>query len=146
MNIIQATDHALHKVALLFDEYRQFYRQPSDVEGATRFLKERIDRKESTIFLAFTPEGDAMGFVQLYPIFTSVGMQKAFLLNDLYVKSEYRKKGVGSALLQKSKEYGNSVGAAWILLQTEDKNLNAQKLYEKVGYVKTTDFFYFLET
>ena len=54
----------LELVVPLFDAYRQFYRQPSDPEGARRFLRERFVREDWIVFLAVAP-GAAVGFTQL---------------------------------------------------------------------------------
>src|SRR5687768_51206 len=86
----------------LFDAYRQFYKQAPDGEGARRFLSERLEKGESVVFLA-VENGRAIGFTQLYPIFSSVGMGKSWLLNDLYVEAGARKKGAGDLLLEAAK-------------------------------------------
>ena len=83
MNIIQATTAELDKAAKLFDDYRVFYDQEPDFEGAKRFLNERMAGNESVIYLALDENNEPMGFVQLYPSFTSVGMKKLWVLNDL---------------------------------------------------------------
>jgi GNAT superfamily N-acetyltransferase len=83
----------------LFDLYRQFYEQASDLAMAENFLAQRLQHNESVIFLAFDG-ADAVGFTQLYPGFSSVSMARTFLLNDLYVVSSHRRHGVGSLLLE----------------------------------------------
>lgn len=42
MNIVQVTLNDLDTIVELFDQYRKFYGQPSDKEGASQFIKERI--------------------------------------------------------------------------------------------------------
>ena len=73
-------------VAPLFDAYRQFYQQPSDPALARAFIAERLARSESVIFLA-ERDGQAVGFVQLYPLFSSTAARprRLWLLNDLFV-------------------------------------------------------------
>ena len=44
----------------------------------------RMKNGESVIYLAMDDNNEAMGFVQLYPSFTSVGMNKMWILNDLW--------------------------------------------------------------
>jgi len=128
-------------VAPLFDAYRIFYKQPSDINAAEHFIKERLLKQESVIFIAFINE-EAVGFVQLYPIFTSVGMQRTWLLNDLFVDAAHRGKGIATALLESAKDFGKNNNGKWLMLQTGNDNLEAQKLYEKNGWHKETDFFY----
>jgi len=89
MNIKKATLSDLESVTHLFNEYRIFYKQPSNPEGAKIFIQERLTTGDSVIFLASDDRG-MIGFTQLYPTFTSIGMKKAWILNDLYVSEEAR--------------------------------------------------------
>lgn len=125
----------------LFDAYRIFYKKASDQQAATFFLKERLQKNESIIFIACI-NNNAVGFTQLYPIFSSVSMQSAWLLNDLYTNEAARKKGVATALLNHAKEFGASTNAKYLMLQTAADNKTAQKLYEQNGWQKETDWFY----
>ena len=141
LQIIEAGIEHINFIAPLFNEYRIFYEQADDIAGATHFLMERMSKKESTIFLALV-DGEAVGFTQLYPIFSSVSLRPALLLNDLFVAENARQQGIANALLNKAKEYGNKTGAKWLLLETAFDNYNAQSVYEKNGWIKQTGFFY----
>lgn len=141
LKIKKATIDDAGLIAPLFDAYRVFYQQLTNVDAALVFLQERLSNNESVIFIAFI-DGKAVGFTQLYPIFSSVSMSRAYLLNDLYVAEEIRKQGIAQALLNKAKAYGQKNNAKWLLLQTEADNYTAQALYEKNGWLKQTDFFY----
>ena len=128
-------------VAILFDAYRVFYKQSSNLQAAFDFLEQRVDKNESTIFMAIL-QGEAVGFIQLYPIFSSVSLKPAWLLNDLYVAENARRQGVAEALLQQAKQFAMETNAAYVLLQTSEDNYKAQSVYEKNGWIKLTDFFY----
>lgn len=128
-------------IAPLFDAYRIFYEQESNIDAAVAFLYERLSKNESTIFIAFVNDV-AVGFTQLYPIFTSVSLRTAWLLNDLFVAENARQQGVAEALLNKAKEFGVEKNAGWLLLETAFNNYKAQSVYEKNGWIKQTDFFY----
>ena len=141
LEIKKATTEDVTRVVLLFDEYRKFYKQASDMEAAADFLQERLAKNESVIFIAFVNE-TAVGFCQLFPIFSSVGLKRAWLLNDLYVNETARGQGVAAALLQKAKEWGIKTNSGWLLLQTGADNYTAQSVYEKNGWKKIDDFFY----
>ena len=141
LEIKKATREDIAKAALLFDAYRVFYKQPSDLKKAFDFLEQRLDMDESVIFLAIL-KNEAVGLVQMYPIFSSVSLKRAWLLNDLFVAENARNQGVAEALLQETKQYGAETDAAFIILQTADDNYKAQSVYEKNGWIKTQDFFY----
>ena len=132
--IITATIQELGPLVEMFDLYRQFYRQPSDVLGAKEFLTERIKKKDSVIFLAIQRE-EYTGFVQCYPLFTSVGMKKLWLLNDLFVKNEYRGQGISKMLIGRCKQLAFETGAKGLMLETEKSNAIGNRLYPEEGFV-----------
>jgi ribosomal protein S18 acetylase RimI-like enzyme len=142
MIVRDATLQDVAAVAVLFDAYRIHYEQAPDLPGAAAFLADRIRNGESVIYLA--EEGaELLGFVQLYPLFTSVGMQRAWLLNDLYVWEPHRNRGIGRALIDAAKSLARATGAKWIMLQTHSDNINAQALYEKTGFEKDDSYYYY---
>ncbi|MCP4974648.1 MAG: GNAT family N-acetyltransferase [Maribacter sp.] len=141
IRIIQATKSNLEEIVPLFDQYRIFYGQESDILRARDFLADRIIKNESIIFLAFF-EGQPVGFTQLYPMFSSVSMQRSYVLNDLYVKASFRKKQIGEALLSRAKEFCISKQAKGLTLETAIDN-PAQKLYEKLSWEKDVDCFHY---
>ncbi|WP_044639974.1 GNAT family N-acetyltransferase [Risungbinella massiliensis] len=140
MIVYQATQADLKGVAPLFDQYRVFYEQPSDLPGAQQFLLERLIRQDSVLFVAVA-EGEYLGFTQLYPSFSSVSMQHTWILNDLFVSSGSRGQGIATKLMEKAKEYAIATGAKSLSLQTAQSNLSAQRLYESQGYVKDEEFY-----
>jgi GNAT superfamily N-acetyltransferase len=104
-------------------------------------LQDRMQRNESVIFISME-HGEATGFTQLYPIFSSVSLERAWLLNDLFVRPDARKSGAGSLLLERAKDWGRETGARWLLLSTGCENFTAQSLYEKNGWKKVSDIYY----
>ena len=121
------------------------FRSPTDVEAAAEFISARLQNNESVIFIAFDNE-DAVGFTQLYPIFTSVGLKKTWLLNDLYVAANVRGKGAATALLNAAKQHGIATNSKWLLLETANDNFTAQKVYEKNNWKKIEQYcFYTLQ-
>ena len=141
LDIKKVTKDDAPSVALLFDAYRVFYNQKSDLPAAFDFLQQRLANNESAVFLAVMG-GEPVGFVQLYPVFSSVQMKKSWILNDLFVAETARNQGIGEALLQQAKQFGRETGAAYLLLQTGSDNYRAQSVYEKNGWIKAQDFFY----
>jgi len=100
-------------IASLFDSYCMFYSEPSDINGTLQFVKK------------------AIGFIQLYPIFTWVGMQRAWMLNDLFIHRSARGKGVGTSLLNAAKDFGQTVKSKWMMLQTANDNYSTQACIKK---------------
>ena len=136
----QAVLADIDAVAQLFDAYRQFYGKTSDIEAAKVFLLERFNHGESILFLAF--ENDKpIGFTQLYPSFSSVSMARVYVLNDLYVDSQVRGKGVGKKLLNAATEYAKSFAAVRVTLSTDIANKTAQFMYESAGWKRDSEYF-----
>ena len=126
----------------LFDAYRRFYGQASDVAGARAFLADRFKRGESVIFLAVV-DGAIVGFTQLYPSFSSVSMKRLWILNDLFVTPDARKSGAGRALLERAERWAAETGAKGLTLSTQITNLGAQRLYEACGWTKDDEFLHY---
>lgn len=143
MEAYQATFEDLEGVSRLFNLYREFYRQPSDPEGAKSYIRARLENEESIIFTVRNKDNEYLGFTQLYPTFSSISMKNAWTLNDLYVDANARKHGIGKLLLQKAKELALDTGAAGISLSTAADNHAAQRLYEKNGYVREVAFYHY---
>ena len=141
MIIRRARKKDIDDLSILFDKYRIFYKQESDVENARSFLKKRMKRKESVIFVA-EERDELIGFTQLFPIFSSVSMKRTWLLNDLYVNEKSRGIGAATKLLDAAKDFGAETKSKWLLLQTAADNFTAQKVYEKNGWVREMDYFY----
>lgn len=134
----------LETVAALFDAYRQFYRQKPDLESALRFLRERFIGGDSHILLA-EADGTAAGFAQLYPVPSSVRMGRMMILNDLYVREIFRRRGVGRALLDAACETAKAGGAIGLVLETERTNAKAQRLYDAAGWQRNGNIHYFYD-
>lgn len=141
IEIIRADAIHLGDAAFLFDQYRQFYNQKTSIEAALRFLEERIRNKESVVFLAYV-DRQPVGFMQLYPAFSSISIQRAWLLNDLFVEENHRKLGIGGHLLAAASDFGKQSGAKYLMLQTAHDNSLAQRLYENKGWKRDRDLFY----
>ena len=119
----------------LFDKYRIFYKQPSDIKLAEQFITERLINNESVIYVAFI-DNKPVGFTQLYPKYSSMRAVKNWILNDLYVDEDCRKQGIASQLIQAATDFAKVSNARFIQLETQTDNYTAQSLYESVGFIQ----------
>ena len=133
LSISRAGPADLDALALLFDAYRQFYGQATDVPRARDWLRSRLRVGESVVLVA-KRGADAVGFVQLYPMFSSVRTAKTWILNDLYVEAGARRGGVARALLDAAAKFARDDGAAGISLETTQDNAAARALYRAAGW------------
>ncbi len=141
LSIRPATINDIAQLTQLFDAYRQFYEQVPDIALATTFIAERLNKQDSQIFVAVNQDQKLIGFCQIYPSFCSVAATKIGVLYDLFVDSTARKTGAGRALMLAAQEYAANNDMARLDLSTAKTNINAQKLYESLGWVRD-DVFY----
>ncbi|HWG96294.1 MAG TPA: GNAT family N-acetyltransferase [Nitrospira sp.] len=134
--------HDLNQLVLLFDAYRRFYGQQSDIIVARQFLNDRLTRNESIVLVAENDSGAAVGFVQLYPTFSSILAAPMYVLSDLFVIPEARRRGMGTQLLASAAEAARTAGAVRLELATAITNISAQRLYEALGWRKDDFYLY----
>jgi GNAT superfamily N-acetyltransferase len=140
-SIRHATLQDLDKLVPLFDGYRQFYGKPADAALARRFLSDRLSAGDSIVLIVEEPRVGAVGFVQLYPSFSSVRAARIYVLNDLFVAPGSRKHGIGALLLKSAAEAAREAGAVRLKLSTAITNLSAQRLYAALGWKRDEEFY-----
>ena len=141
LQALRADASHLELIAPLFDAYRVFYRQPSNLAQSRAFVAERIARDESVIFLAQDDTGETLGFVQLFPTFSSIDAHRTWLLGDLFTTPNARGRGVATLLMNTARSYVVLSGGKGMVLETATDNLNAQRLYESLGYVRDSGYY-----
>lgn len=150
ISIKKATIEDIENLNLIFNNYRVFYKKESDLEASKEFLRQRIENKESEIFIAHystTPtQKQIIGFVQLYPIFSSTRLKRLWLLNDLFVEEDFRGKGISVLLIEEAKKLAIQTSSAGLMLETDKNNVQGNNLYPKTGFKLDTEHnFYYWE-
>jgi len=138
--VIRAYRDQLRQVATLLDAYREFYKQPADHQGVRTFLQERFARAETVIFLALVDD-EPVGFVQLYPSYDTITLKQIWILHDLFVIPSARQKGIAKSLLERARRLAEETHAKGLILETAVSNDAAQKLYEKLGWKRESDYY-----
>lgn len=129
----------LDALCRLFAGYLRFYEKPVDAARVRDFLSARMAAGESVVFIA-RRGGEAVGFVQLYPAWSSLSQARTWLLNDLFVDPAARGGGVARALMQAARRLGADTGAVELMLQTARTNATARRLYESLGWQRDDEF------
>lgn len=141
MEIHLAKREDLEEVVPLFGAYLQFYGKEFDSAKSRDFLEERLKAKDSVIFIARVREsGRVAGFAQLYASWSSLAQRKSWILNDLYVGFDFRRKGLAKELVQACMKFSNESGAKGLTLQTSRENHEAQSLYRVLGWLRDEEF------
>ena len=143
MNIREVKTSDLDQLSILFNSYRIFYGKESNIDISKKFLESRISNKDSKMFICEV-NNILTGFVQLYPLFSSVRVSRYWLLNDLFIDSEFRGKGYSKLLIYRAKELVLESGACGMMLETEKSNKIGNSLYPKTGF-KINDLSNFYE-
>ena len=106
-------------------------------------VKAELENSKWT-FLIAEFEGNAVGFAQLREGKKIACMEgkNAIEIQRIYVIEKMKGKKIGKALIEKCFEIGNEKGYQTLWLGVWDKNIEAQKFYEKIGMenVGITDF------
>ena len=141
IKIIEADIENLEEITELFNQYMIFYKKPSNESKYRAYLKKRIENNEAKVYLALNDDNVPLGFVLNYYSFSSVSLGKTIVLNDLFVKSKYRKNGIAERLINKTFELAKKIDAIRVDLGTAKDNFIAQKLYERIGFVRDDKFY-----
>ena len=139
MIVRRATLEDLNRLAVLFDEYRQFYGASSNLKQSYNFLKQRFENKESVIFI-HVKDDVFTGFVLLYLGFSSVACSNYYILDDVYVTPIYRRQGSARQLIDTAILFARHESALRISLETQKTNVESQRLYESMGFIQDDAF------
>jgi GNAT superfamily N-acetyltransferase len=143
--IVRADSSHLDALTPLFTGYRVFYKQSPDPAAERAFLEEHFRVQNSVILIALANDETkrALGFVQLYPSFDSVEIGSIWILHDLYVTDDARRRGTGRILMNAARDFCRTTGAMRVDLATAITNKKAQALYESLGYDRDDEFYHY---
>lgn len=142
MQIKRCEINDLERISILFDEYRQRYKQPSNIKSVSDYLLRRLENQEALIYLVESDE-DLHGFAVLYPSFSSIGLSAIWLLNDFYLASGNNKRGMAQALLKRIAQDCEEAGVIRVEVSTIKENHRLHKLYRDNGFEKDYKYDYY---
>jgi ribosomal protein S18 acetylase RimI-like enzyme len=128
------TRSEIEALAELFDRYRTHYGEPSDVSGSAGWLEQNLGTGRLRAFVA-ADGAQLVGFAITTEVPASLTLGLFWQIKDLFVLQTHRRLGVGRALLASVREAAIAAGAQRLVLQTEDDNDAALRLYADSGYV-----------
>lgn len=139
MIVRRATTTDLNQLAVLFDEYRQFYDSSSNFKESFNFLNQRFSNQQSVIFIHIKDEV-ITGFVLLYLGFSSLACSTYYILDDVYVTPRFRRQGSAKQLIDTAILFARHENALRISLETQKNNYQSHTLYEQMGFIKDDEF------
>jgi GNAT superfamily N-acetyltransferase len=126
------TRSEIEALAEIFDQYRAHYGEASDSSRSACWLDENL----STGLRVFVAEesGRFVGFAITMEVPASLRLAHFWQIRDLFVLPTHRRLGVGRALLASVRAAAIASGALRLVVQTEDDNDPALRLYADSGY------------
>ncbi len=136
----------LERLLPLFDAYRVGLGKTTAVGACRTFLFNRLIDEDALILLAFDGEQKAvdldpdehqlLGFLQLFPSFSTLALNDIWILNDLYVLPEARRMGVAKKLIEHARDFLTQRWDHGLVLEASQNNPEAQALCEALGFKK----------
>ena len=110
-------------------------RKDNSKEIFSEFVEKNIKSKNSEIFLAEV-ENQIVGFCQMLikdeiPVFK---IEKYGYISDLFVKKEYRKKGISTKLKDMAFDWFREKGMKFVSLGMYPDNIESHEIYKKWGF------------
>lgn len=109
----------IDQFVIVVDEYRKFCGFNLSPEATKGFFKNLHKENKAATFIAISEEYEIMGFINLYPSYSTLSLRKIWILNDLGVSSRFRRLGVAQALIKKSIEFAKESGSIRIELKLQ---------------------------
>jgi len=119
-------------LAILFDQEAEFTPNAAKQEAALKMILG--DPRLGRIYVARDGKKAVAMSSLLFTVSTAEG-GKAALFEDLVVRPEYRKQGIGAKLLEYVIGQAREQGVLRLTLLTDMQNEQAQVLYRKLGFV-----------
>lgn len=91
-------------------------------------IQSYLGNPDMVIFLAFAGN-EPIGQIRLRKYWNAYAY-----IDDISVEPEYRGEGIGRALMSRAMEWAKSRGFPGIMLETQDNNVAACRLYERCGF------------
>ena len=135
-----AENEDLDALLPLVQAYRVFYKREPDIDRERTFVERHLQNGTSVIYLAEVG-GTPAGFMQLFKTYSTVHLANAWILEDLFVAPEFRRRGVADALLAQAKQHALEDGASGMFLETAYDNEDAQRVYERAGWTREGRFY-----
>jgi GNAT superfamily N-acetyltransferase len=125
-----ATENDYPAILALIKELALFEKAPEKVTNTVEQMKQEKHLFGS--YVAESESGEILGMaLYFFAYYTWVG--KSLYLDDLYVKDEYRRHKIGTALLNKVFEVAKAENCNRVRWQVLDWNSNAIEMYRKSG-------------
>lgn len=143
MQIEQLSEKYIDQLIDVVEEYRKFCGFSASYEQTKKFFQYLFTNEKSVTFIAISDNDEVMGFVNLYPSYSTLALSKIWILNDLAVSSRFRRMGLAQKLIKRVITFAEETGAVRVELKTQITNRGAQKFYSEIGFKVDKDNIYY---
>ncbi|MGN6588314.1 MAG: GNAT family N-acetyltransferase [Solirubrobacterales bacterium] len=124
-------------ISVLFDlilELADYEKLSDKVTGDAEVLRRSLfEEKAAEALLLETPDGEAIGYAIFFTTFSTFECRSGIWLEDVYVRPEHRRGGIGRAVMEHlaalARDRGH-VRLEWVALDWNEPAIN---FYEKLG-------------
>lgn len=127
----------------LVKEMATYERRPEDMTGTQEELRYWLFERRIATILLMECDDKVIGYAIYYPIFGSFAARANVHLEDLYIREEYRKRGLGRVFFEAIAERAKEEGYAKMEWSCLDWNTPSIGFYEKIGAEYETGRKYF---
>lgn len=99
-------------------------------------LKKEVIKNTSAVKLTYWDGGECVGGMYLYLIHNDSHTQPYGLLEDVLVKEEHRKRGIGTMLVQEALKEAERLNCYKVIGTSRTSRENVHAWYEKLGMKK----------
>ncbi|MBN1118059.1 MAG: GNAT family N-acetyltransferase [Bacteroidales bacterium] len=125
---IKETDY--EELISMFKEFAAFQKMPDKMINSVE--KMTAESNYLTGFVVENDSGELIGYATyFYAYYTWIG--KSLYMDDLYVKPEYRRKGLGQKLIESVINKAKTDNCKKVRWQVSDWNQNAIDFYKSIG-------------
>lgn len=144
MNILRATIEHIPAILRMMREFAEFEKLDRQFEATQDRLAAALFGESSVAEALVAVDGtEFAGYAVFYPNFATFRGQRGFYLEDLYIRPEYRGRGLGESFLGEIARIGLARGYERIDFNVLDWNEPAIAFYKKLGAVHDPDDLHF---
>lgn len=124
----------IESITSLMQDFYAIDNYPIDIEVSKKLFQEFISDENlgKAFLICHSDEGrtsELVGYVILTYVFSFEYKGRIAFLDELYIKENFRGKGIGKQTIDFIKEQASNQNVKLIYLEVENHNQNAQKLY-----------------
>jgi ribosomal protein S18 acetylase RimI-like enzyme len=108
-------------------------------------IAEKLKVQLNYLFFLAKFNGEYAGVANCFIGFSTFQAKQLINIHDFAVSPKYRRKGIGDALMKAIVDYSKQNDMCKITLEVRRDNIQAQKLYQKAGFVECNPPMYFWE-